>query len=135
MELLKRYSISFGIAGLFLYFFIIWVEEKHENRIPHNLSTKSEEKVSVSLIPKRYHEKCVDLYPAKEFNYSFVSNALLSFNLHYHEDGEKRYIFKDDSIYKLDKIFIPEKRGYYCLMWGNSGSEELKIEYHFKKNN
>ena len=57
MDLIKRYSISFGIAGLFLYFFTIWVEKRNESRMPHNLSTKNEESVSVTLISKRYHEK------------------------------------------------------------------------------
>ena len=132
MELLKRYSISFGIAGLFLYFFIDWVEEKHENKMPHNLSTKSEEKISLTLIPKRYHEKCVDLRPASKFKYGFSSNSSLFFNLHYHEDGEKKYIVKDEKINKIDNVFSPEKRGYYCMMWLNSGSEDMKIDYQFK---
>ena len=132
MELLKRYSISFGIAGLFLYFFIIWVEEKHENRMPHNLSTKSEEKVSLTLIPKRYHEKCLDIRPTDKLQYSFTSDVVLSFNLHYHDEGEKIYIVKNESTDKIENIFSPEKRGYYCLMWGNSGKDDSKINYHFK---
>ena len=69
MDLLKRYSISFGIAGVFLYFFTIWVEEKNESRMPHNLSNKKEEKNSVTLVPKRYYEKCVDLSPKSELKY------------------------------------------------------------------
>jgi len=43
MELLKRYSISFGIAGVLLYFFTIWVEKQHESNMPHNLTAKIEE--------------------------------------------------------------------------------------------
>ena len=132
MELLKRYSISFGIAGLFLYFFIIWVEEKHENRMPHNLSSKSEEKVSLTLIPKRYHEKCLDLRPTDKLQYSFTSDMALSFNLHFHDDGKTNYIVKKESTDNIENIFSPEKRGYYCLMWGNSGEYDSKINYHFK---
>ena len=132
MEILKRYFISFGIAGIFLYFFIVWVEEKNENKMPHNLSTKSEEKVAITLIPKLFHEKCVDLRPVNKLQYGFSSNLSLSFNLHYHEDGKKKYIFKNESIKEIDNIFSPEKRGYYCMMWGNSGSEDLKVDYQFK---
>ena len=135
MEIIKRYSISFAIAGLFLYFFIIWVEKKHEDRMPHNLSTKNEEIVGITLIPKRYHEKCVDLRTSSTLQYGFESNFNLSFNLHFHQDGEKIYIFEDESVAKLEKIFEPEFRAYYCLMWVNSGSDELKIDYYFKIQN
>ena len=132
MDLLKRYSISFGIAGVFLYFFTIWVEEKNESRMPHNLSTKNEEKISVTLLPKRYHEKCVDLSPNKALQYGFNSDLHLSFNLHYHDQGEKIFIVKEDSTNNIDKIFKPQKRSYYCLMWGNSGGKNKKINYYFK---
>ena len=132
MDLLKRYSISFGIAGLFLYFFTIWVEEKNESRMPHNLSTKSEEKVSITLVPKRYHEKCVDLNSNNEFQYGFNSDARLAFNLHYHDEGEKIFVFKKESINSLEKVFKPKNRAYYCLMWSNSGEKNKKINYYFK---
>ncbi len=132
MELLKRYSISFGIAGLFLYFFIVWVEERNESNMPHNLSTKKEEKVSVTLVPKRYHEKCVDLNTNQKLQYGFNSDALLKFNLHYHDEGEKIFIVQEDSSNNLEKIFKPQKRAYYCLMWVNSGEKNKKIDYYFK---
>ena len=132
MDLLKRYSISFGIAGVFLYFFTIWVEEKNESRMPHNLSNKKEEKNSVTLVPKRYYEKCVDLSPKSELKYGFNSDSHLLFNLHYHDEGEKIYIVKEDSTNNIDKSFKPQKRSYYCLMWGNSGEKNKKINYYFK---
>jgi len=132
MDLLKRYSISFGIAGLFLYFFTIWVEERNERNMPHNLSTKNEEKVSITLVPKRYHEKCVDLNPKNELQYGFNSDARLSFNLHYHSEGEKIFIVKEDSTNNMEKIFKPQERAYYCLMWSNSEEKNKKINYHFK---
>jgi hypothetical protein len=132
MELLKRYSISFAIAGLLLYFFTIWVEEKREASMPHNLSTKNEEIVSIQLKPKRYFEKCVDLRPVQQLEYGFNANGALSFNLHYHEEGEQHYPVKEDSVSELEKTFQAEKRGYYCLKWGNPGSEDIEMDYHFK---
>jgi len=132
MELLKRYSISFAIAGLLLYFFTIWVEEKHEASMPHNLSTKNEEIVSIQLKPKRYFEKCVDLRPVQQLEYGFNANGALSFNLHFHEEGEQYYPVKEDSVSELEKTFQAEKRGYYCLKWGNPGSEDIEMDYHFK---
>ncbi|MBL4824966.1 MAG: hypothetical protein JKY07_06995 [SAR324 cluster bacterium] len=132
MELLKRYSISFTIAGLFLYFFTIWVEEKHEGSMPHNLSTKKGEKVAITLLPKRSYEKCVDLSPVQQLQYGFNSSAPLSFNIHFHEEGEQYYPVKEDSITELESKFRAEKRGYYCLKWGNSGSEDAKMDFHFK---
>ena len=132
MNLLKRYAISFGIAGLFLYFFTIWVEEKNESRMPHNLSTKKEEKISITLKPKRYHEKCVDLSPKSELKYGFNSDSHLSFNLHYHDEGETVFVVNLDSIDNVEKIFEPQKRAYFCLTWINSGKKENKIKYYFK---
>ena len=132
MELLKRYSISFAIAGFLLYFFTIWVEEKHEGNMPHNLSTKKEENVSISLKPKRFFEKCVDLHPDHLLEYGFNSNGALSFNLHFHEEGEVHYHEKEDSITELSETFQAEKRGYYCLKWRNPGSDNFKLDYHYK---
>jgi len=83
MELLKRYSISFGIAGVLLYFFTIWVEKQHESNMPHNLTAKTEEIVTIILPVKRYFEKCLDLSESQELQYGFDSQAPLSFNLHY----------------------------------------------------
>ena len=132
MELLKRYSISFGIAGVILYFFTIFVEKQHESNMPHNLTTKTEEIVSIILPVKRYFEKCLDLSDSQELQFGFDSQATLSFNLHYHDQGEINYRFKEESIDELENTFHPEKRGYYCLQWGNSGKEKVEMNYHFK---
>jgi len=132
MELLKRYSISFGIAGVLLYFFTIWVEKQHESNMPHNLTAKTEEIVTIILPVKRYFEKCLDLSESQELQHGFDSQAPLSFNLHYHQKGEINYTFKEDSIDELENTFQPEKRGYYCLQWGNPGKEKVEMNYHFK---
>ena len=132
MSLFRRYSISFGIAGLFLYFFTIWVEKKNQGKIPHNLSTKKNEKVSISLLQKRYHEKCVDLGKNNELEYGFNSDAKLSFNLHYHDEDGKIFIVNENLINNLENIFKPKERAYYCLMWINSAKKEVRINYFFK---
>ena len=132
MDLLKRYSISFGIAGVLLYFFTIFVEKQHERNMPHNLTTKTEEIMSIILPEKRYFEKCLDLSDSQELQFGFESHAKLSFNLHYHDQGEINYRFKEGSIDELENTFQPEKRGYYCLQWGNSRKEKIEINYHFK---
>lgn len=132
MELLKRYTISFGIAIMLLYFFTIWVQEQHEGSIPHNLSSKTEEIVAITIPVKRYYEKCVDVSDTQQLQYSFNSQAPLSFNLHYHKEGEALYPVKEDSIDELENIFQPKKRGYYCLMWRNSGEKAVQMDYHFK---
>ena len=132
MELLKRYSISFGIAGLLLYYFTIMVEKHHERNMPHNLTNKTEEIVQIILPEKRYFEKCLDLSDSQELQFGFDSQSSLSFNLHYHQKGEIIYEFNENSIDKLENTFQPEKRGYFCLQWGNSRKEKIEINYHFK---
>ena len=132
MDLLKRYSISFGIAGVLLYFFTIFVEKHHENNMPHNLTNKTEENLSITLPVNRYYEKCLDLRESHKLQFSFDSQAKLSFNLHYHQQGELNYLVQEDSIDELEYTFQPEKRGYFCLQWGNSRKEKVEMNFHFE---
>ena len=129
MDFFKRYAISFSIAGIILYFFTIWVEEQNEGMMPHNLSNKTEEKFAVTIPPKRYYEKCLDVSETQQLIFNFNSQAPFSFNLHYHDEGEVYYEIKEDSVAELDFIFKPEKRTYYCLMWGNPGAEKVEMKY------
>ena len=129
MDVFKRYAISFSIAGIILYFFTIWVEEQNERLMPHNLSNKTEEKLAVILPPKRYYEKCLDVSETQQLVFSFFSKVPSSFNLHYHDEGEVFYEIKEESVSEFDFTFKPEKRAYYCLMWGNPGAEKVGMKY------
>jgi len=135
MDVLKRYAISFSIAGIILYFFTIWVEEQNEGMMPHNLSNKTEEKLAVTIPPKRYYEKCLDVSEKHQLVFNFNSHAQISFNLHYHDEGEVFYEIKEDSVEELDFKFKPLKRAYYCLMWGNPGEEKVEIKYELSIQN
>ena len=88
--------------------------------------------MAVTLPPKKYYEKCVDISETQQLIFNFNSQAPFSFNLHYHDEGEVYYEIKEDSVAELDFTFKPEKRAYYCLMWGNSGEKEVEMDYHFK---
>ena len=135
MDVFKRYAISFSIAGIILYFFTIWVEEQNEGMMPHNLSNKTEEKLVVTIPSKRYYEKCLDVSENQQLIFNFNSQAPFSFNLHYHEEGEVYYEIKEDSVAGFDFTFKPEKRAYYCLMWGNSGAEKVEMKYELSIQN
>ena len=129
MDVLKRYAISFSIAGIILYFFTIWVEEQNDGMMPHNLSNNTEEKLAVTIPPKKYYEKCLDVRETQQLLFNFHSQTPFSFNLHYHDQGEVYYEIKEDSVADFEFIFKPEKRAYYCLMWGNPGEEKAEIKY------
>ena len=135
MDVFKRYTISFSIAGIILYFFTIWVEEQNEGMMPHNLSNKTEEKLVVTIPSKRYYEKCLDVSENQQLVFNFNSQAPFSFNLHYHEEGEVYYEIKEDSGEEFDFTFKPEKRAYYCLMWGNPGAEKVEMKYELSIQN
>ena len=135
MDFFKRYAISFSIAGIILYFFTIWVEEQNEGMMPHNLSNKTQEKLSVILPPKRYYEKCLDVSETQQLILNFNSQAPFSFNLHYHDKGEVYYEIKEDSVAEFDFTFNPGKRAYYCLMWGNPGVENVEMKYELSIQN
>ena len=129
MDFFKRYAISFSIAGIILYFITIWVEEHNEGMMPHNLSNKTEEKLAVTIPSKRYYEKCLDVSETQQLIFNFNSQAPFSFNLHYHDEGEVYYEIREDSVEEFDFTFKPEKRAYYCLMWGNPGAEKVEMKY------
>ena len=135
MDVFKRYAISFSIAGIILYFFTIWVEEQNEGMMPHNLSNKTEEKLVVTIPSKRYYEKCLDVSENQQLIFNFNSQAPFSFNLHYHDEGEIYYEIKEDSVSEFDFTFKPQKRAYYCLMWGNPGVEKVEMQYELSIQN
>ena len=135
MDVLKRYAISFSIAGIILYFFTMWVEEQNEGMMPHNLSSKTEEKLAVTLPPNRYYEKCLDISETKQLIINFNSQDFISFNLHYHDEGKVYYEIKEDSAAEFDFTFKPKKRAYYCLMWGNPGAEKVEMKYELSIEN
>ncbi len=60
-----------------------------------------------------------------------VSSASSDVYQRQHQNGEINYPFKEESIDELENTFQPEKRGYYCLQWGNSGKEKVEMNYHF----
>jgi len=135
MDVFKRYAISFSIAGIILYFFTIWVEEQNEGMMPHNLSNNTEEKLAVTIPPKKYYEKCLDVSEKQQLVFEFISQAPFSFNLHYHDEGEVYYEIKEDSVAEFDSVFKPGKRAYYCLMWGNPGAKKVDMKYNLSIQN
>ena len=135
MDVFKRYAISFSIAGIILYFFTIWVEEQNEGMMPHNLSNETEEKLAVTLPPKRYYEKCLDVSEKQQLEFNFISQAPFSFNLHYHDEGQVYYEIKEDSVAEFDFTFKPVKRAYYCLMWENTSAENVEMKYELSIQN
>jgi len=135
MDVFKRYAISFSIAGIILYFFTIWVEEKNDGMMPHNLSNKTEEKLAVTLPPKRSYEKCMDVKETQQLAFNFISQAPFSFNLHYHNEGDVFYEIKEESVAEFDYTFKPKKRAYYCLMWANPGIEKVEMKYELRIQN
>ena len=111
------------------------MEKKNDGMMPHNLSNKTEEKLTVTIPPKRYYEKCLDVSETKQLKFNFNSEAPFSFNLHYHNEGEVFYEIKEDSVEEFDFTFKPEKRAYYCLMWGNPGAEKAEMKFELSIQN
>ena len=103
--------------------------------MPHNPSNKTEEKLAVTLPPKKYYEKCLDVSEKQQLVFNFISQASFSFNLHYHDEGEVYYEIKEDSVEEFDFTFKPEKRAYYCLMWRNPGAEKVEMKYELSIQN
>ena len=63
------------------------------------------------------HEECVKLAKGESRRYQWSSNAVLDFNIHYHEANEVFYPFQRTSVTKGKGTFKAKIDQDYCWMW------------------
>ena len=93
------------------------------------LSASDKGSVSETLKPSGIHEDCMELSSGQGIVYSFESSKSLNFNIHYHEDKNIIFGVKKDNTSHENGRFQAEKKQYYCLMWTNPQSEQVKLVY------
>ena len=75
-------------------------------------------------------EECVNLQPGQKLEYSFKSTAILSFNIHFHEQGRPIYLLDEKATVFKKGVLTPLKKAEFCLMWVNSGMEDIRLNYY-----
>ena len=132
MDVFKRYLIIFVTTSTFLYFFVIWYESQNPGvAVPHNLSETGEESIAINLQPNNAYEKCVQLQARQFLDYTFEASEPLVFNLHYHV-GKEDFYLKQQTIATLNSSFEARESRIYCLMWGNSNDQQVRLRYEFR---
>jgi hypothetical protein len=91
--------------------------------------------------PGDSYEECVELVPNQLMHYSFTSSKNVNFNVHYHDDksifypvNEKNITFWKDSISPDDFDYYSQDQEFFCLMWDNLNSENVKIIFTYNVN-
>lgn len=132
MDVFKRYLIIFVSTSTFLYIFTLWYESQNPGfAVPHNLSETGEESIAINLPANNAYEKCVQLQAQQPLDYSFEAQAPLTFNLHYHV-GKKDFYPIQQTATELKGTFQAEEDQIYCLMWGNSNDQQVRLQYEFR---
>jgi hypothetical protein len=64
-------------------------------------------------------------------DYTFEASEPLVFNLHYHV-GKEDFSPEQHTTATLKSSFEAEESRIYCLMWGNSSNQQVRLRYEFR---
>ena len=81
--------------------------------------------------PNNAYEKCVQLQARQFLDYTFEASEPLVFNLHYHV-GKEDFYLEQQTIATLNSSFEARESRIYCLMWGNSNDQQVRLRYEFR---
>jgi hypothetical protein len=84
------------------------------------------------LKPSGIHEDCMELAQGRVLSYSFEASAPLSFNIHYHDNGDVVHAVKKDGVTSDRGAMTAPKKHHYCLMWTNTAGDMVKITYSYR---
>ncbi len=92
----------------------------------------------VSIKPSRIYEECVELLPSHSMEYSFKSSKPLTFNIHYHTEDEIVYPVLKKSVSEWrgtlnveDQHYYDSDQEFFCLMWENTHSVSVSVEFEY----
>jgi hypothetical protein len=74
----------------------------------------------------------MEVAPGQVLTYSYEASVPLSFNIHYHDNGEVVYPVKKDDSSADSGSMRAEKKHHYCLMWTNTHKDLAKITYSYR---
>lgn len=87
----------------------------------------------VTIKPQKIHEKCLSLSPPQKLQYSFGTDKVVDFDIHYHKGDMVYYPVTEKKTTSNEGLYTPPSRENYCMAWENrSPSVEVQLEFNFK---
>ncbi len=87
---------------------------------------------STVILTGKVHESCVELKLGESVEYTFESDAMLSYNVHYHDGEEIVFPVTEHKANNESNVFTAEADQVYCLMWTNSSDGQVTVRYTYK---
>lgn len=85
--------------------------------------TSFKKEISVTIMPGKVHEECVELKAGSTVAYRFKASKAVPFNIHFHsgtgKDAKVEYPVKLDQADVADDILKVAADQHYCWMWSN----------------
>jgi len=82
---------------------------------------------------QKIHEKCLSLSPPQKLQYSFGTDKVVDFDIHYHKGDMVYYPVTEKKTTSNEGLYTPPSRENYCMAWENrSPSVEVQLEFNFK---
>lgn len=82
---------------------------------------------TVALQPGKFAELCGKLKPGEKIRWSFKSEAVLNFNIHYHEGPNVSYPVKQAGVVAAEGVLDVAQQQDYCWMWSNKAAEPTAL--------
>ena len=87
---------------------------------------------SVRIPAGEIHESCMELTAGTSVEYTFESNTTLSYNVHFHDNGEVIFPVEEHETDGESNTFTAELNHVYCLMWTNPGTAPASVQYSYE---
>jgi hypothetical protein len=84
-----------------------------------------------ALEPYGEHEECAKLAAGDRIEYTFGSDALVNFNIHYHDGGAVVEPVVREAVMQDAGVFAPPIAQDYCLTW-QAGPSGAMLDYHVR---
>ena len=126
--IITKFTITaFGLTS------IVAMSALADSQIPDQVISDVADKEYVHAIAaNRLHEECFPMKAGERVTFSFKSNEVIDFNIHYHNQNKVHYPLKIEKITALAKTVQVTKKSVYCLMWKNNQKRTTTISYIFK---
>lgn len=85
------------------------------------------------IAPGKFLEVCAPMPPGQGLHWSFRSDALVDFNIHYHVGGKVESPVRRTGVEAMDGDFVAPSGQDYCWMWKNTGVREAIVGARFQR--
>ena len=125
--IISKFTIAaFGLTS------IVAISALADSLTPNQVRSNVADKKYVHAIAAgRLHEECFPMEAGEQVTFSFQSNEIVNFNIHYHKKHKVLYSIKIDKITKREKTVQVTEKTVYCLTWKNNQKRTATVSYNF----